>query len=130
MLVELLPWRGDTEKRDKLPKISLHAFNLLQTDIGGDDLTATGDGEKDTCKVETYMGFSTLSTNPAFYLPSGVWISIGTFVWTNEGNRLPLCNVTPPLLRLNLQAPLERCKTQDPLALLLFLTSITSTFHI
>ena len=40
MLVELLPWRGGTEKQDKLPKISLHAFNLLQMDIGGDDLTS------------------------------------------------------------------------------------------
>ena len=53
VLVELLPWRGGAEKRYKLPKISLHAFNLLQTDIGGVDLTATGDGDKDTCKVET-----------------------------------------------------------------------------
>ena len=55
MLVELLPWRGrgGTEKRDMLPKLSLHAFNLLQTDTGGDDLTTTEDGDKDTCKVET-----------------------------------------------------------------------------
>ena len=53
MLVELLPKRGGAEKRDKLPKISSHAFNLLQTDIGGDDVTATRDGDKDTCKVET-----------------------------------------------------------------------------
>ena len=28
-------------------------FDLLQTDTGGDDFTATGDGDKDTCKVET-----------------------------------------------------------------------------
>ena len=53
VLVELLPWRGGALKRYKYPKISLSAFNLLQTDIGGDDLTATGDGDKDTCKVET-----------------------------------------------------------------------------
>ena len=53
MLVELLSWRVGAEKFDKLPKISLCAFNLLQTDIGGDDLTETGDGDKDTCKVET-----------------------------------------------------------------------------
>ena len=52
MLVKLLPKRGGAEKRDKLPKISSHAFNLLQTDIGGVDLTATGDGDKDTCMVE------------------------------------------------------------------------------
>ena len=44
---------GGAEKHDNLPKTSLHAFNLLQTDIGGDDLIATGDGDKDTCKVET-----------------------------------------------------------------------------
>ena len=31
-----------------LPKLGSHAFNLLQTDTGGDDLTATGDGDKDT----------------------------------------------------------------------------------
>ena len=53
MLFELLPWRGGAKKRDKLPKISSCAFKLLQTDKGGDDLTATGDGDKDTCKVET-----------------------------------------------------------------------------
>ena len=40
VLVELLPKRGGAEKRDKLPKISSHAFNLLQTDKGGDDLTS------------------------------------------------------------------------------------------
>ena len=55
VLVELLPWRGGAEKRDKLPKISSHAFNLFQTDIEGDDLTAKGVGDKDTCKVETDM---------------------------------------------------------------------------
>ena len=55
MLVKLLPWRGGggAEKHDKLPKISSCAFNLFQTDIGGGDLTVTGDGDKDTCKVET-----------------------------------------------------------------------------
>ena len=53
MLVDLLSWRGGAEKRDKLPKISLRASNLLQTDIGGDDLKATGEGDKDSCKVET-----------------------------------------------------------------------------
>ena len=63
MLVELLPWNGGAEKRDMLPKLDLHAFNLLQTDTGGDDLTATGDGDKDTCKVETGLGFSTIFTN-------------------------------------------------------------------
>ena len=79
---------------------------------------------------ETDLWFSMLSSNPAFYLPSGVRISIGTFVWTNLGNRLPLCNVLPPLFGLNLLGPSERCKTWGPLASLLFLTSITSTFHI
>ena len=34
-----------------------------------------------------------LSTNLAFYPPSGVWISIGTFVWVNGEDRLPLCKV-------------------------------------
>ena len=53
VLVELLPWRGGAEKCDKLPIISSSAFNLLQTDIGGDYLTATRGGDKDTCKVET-----------------------------------------------------------------------------
>ena len=130
VLVELLSWRRGAEKRDKLPKISLCAFNLLQTDKGGDDLTATGDGDKDTCKVETDLWFSMLSMNPAFYLVSGVWIWIGTFVWSNVGNRLPLCDVMPPLFGLNLQTPSERCKPRGPLASLLFLTSITSTFHI
>ena len=33
-------------KHDMLPKLGLHAFNLLQTDTGGDDLTGTGDGDK------------------------------------------------------------------------------------
>ena len=63
MLVGLLPWSGSTEKRDMLLILGLHAFNLLQADTGGDDLTATGDGDKDTCKVETGLGFSTIFTN-------------------------------------------------------------------
>ena len=48
-LVKLLIWRGGggAKNCDKLPKISSHAFNLLQADIGGDDLTVTGDGDKD-----------------------------------------------------------------------------------
>ena len=32
-----------------LPKLGLHAVNLLQSDTEEDDLTATGDGDKDTC---------------------------------------------------------------------------------
>ena len=39
VLVELQPWRGGTERRDTLPNIRLHAFNLFLTDIGGDDFT-------------------------------------------------------------------------------------------
>ena len=41
-----------------LPKLGSNAFNLLKTDTGGDDLTATGDGDKDTFKVETELLFS------------------------------------------------------------------------
>ena len=51
VLLELLPWRVGAEKRDMLPKISWHDFDLLQTDIGGDDLI-TGDRDKNPCKVE------------------------------------------------------------------------------
>ena len=53
VLVEFLPWRGGAEKPDMLRKLGSHAFDLLQSDTGGDDFTATGDGDKDTCKVET-----------------------------------------------------------------------------
>ena len=53
VLLELLLWRVGPENRDMLPKISSRASNLLQTDKGGEDLTATGDGDKDTCKMET-----------------------------------------------------------------------------
>ena len=103
MLVELLPGRGGggAEKRDMLLKLGLHSFNLLQKDTGGDDLTATGDG---------YRPVIFTSTNLAFYTP-GVWISIGTFVWTNVGNRLAFHNVTSPLFGFTFQAPLDRCKT-------------------
>ena len=51
------------EIRDMLPNIRLHAFNLFQTDIGGDN---------DTFKMDAGLWFLTLSTNPAFYPPSGV----------------------------------------------------------
>ena len=67
------------------------------------------------------------STNLAFYPTDRVWILIGTFVWVNRKNSLPLCNITSPLFRLNLQGLSERCKTWGPLASLLFLTS---TIHI
>ena len=69
VLVEFLPWREGNEKHDKLCS---DALELLQTDTGGDDFTGTGDGDKDTFKVETGLGFSTISTSPNFYLPSGV----------------------------------------------------------
>ena len=42
-----------SEKCDMLPKLGLHAFNMIQTYTGGDDLTVTGDGDKGTFKVET-----------------------------------------------------------------------------
>ena len=29
VLVELWPWRGDAERKDTLPSIRLHAFNLI-----------------------------------------------------------------------------------------------------
>ena len=58
------------------------------------------------------------------------WIRIGTSVWVNGEDRLPLCNVVSSLFGLNLQMPSGRCKNWGPLASLLFLTSITSTFHI
>ena len=89
VLVELLPWSGGAEKCDMLSKLGLHAFNLLQTDTGVYDLTATGDGDKDTCKVETGLWFFTISMNLAFYPHYGVWISIGTFVWASGGETLP-----------------------------------------
>ena len=40
VLVELWPWRGGAERRDTLPNIRSHAFNLFHTDIGGDDFTS------------------------------------------------------------------------------------------
>ena len=61
VLVELLTWRGGAEKHDKLPKIGSRAFNLFQTEIGGDELTATGDGDKmlarwkQTCDFQRYL---------------------------------------------------------------------------
>ena len=126
MLVELRP----SERRDTLPNIILRAFNLFQTDIGGDNFTSNRrwrqryfqDGSRPVIFDAIYeSGFL-----PAFQS----WISIGTSVWVNGEDRLPLCNVVLPLFRLNLQMPSERCKTRGPLASLLFLTSITSTFHI
>ena len=37
-------------------KLGSHVCDLLITDTGGDDFTVTGDGDKDTCKVETGLG--------------------------------------------------------------------------
>ena len=34
-------------------KLGSYVFDLLQKDTLGDDFTVTGDGDKDTCKVET-----------------------------------------------------------------------------
>ena len=53
VLVEFLPWRGGAEKPDLLRNLAHMLSTLLQTDTGGDDFTVTGDGDKDTCKVET-----------------------------------------------------------------------------
>ena len=36
----------------ELPNIRSRAFNLFQTDIGGDDFTSKGDGDKDTFKMD------------------------------------------------------------------------------
>ena len=55
-------------------KLGSHAFDLIQADTGGYDFTVKGDGDKDTCKVETGLWFLRISTNPAFYPPYGVWI--------------------------------------------------------
>ena len=52
VLVEFLPWRGAL-RNVMCKKLGSHVFDLLQTDTGGDNFTATGDGDKDTCKVET-----------------------------------------------------------------------------
>ena len=98
VLVELLPWRGGTEKHDMLPKISSRAFNLLQTDIGGDDSTAAGDGDKDTYLQGGNRPVIFNAICESSFLPALWSLDLdGTFVRTNVGNKLPLCNVTPPL---------------------------------
>ena len=71
--------------------------------------------------MDAGLCFLMISRNQAFYLPSGVWISIGTFVWEKGENILPLCWFA--IVWVTFQASSERCKTRDPLASLLFLKS-------
>ena len=54
------------------------------------------------------------------------------YLWVTYGciYNILIFEFLPPLFGWNLQAPSESCKTQSLLASLLFLTSITSTFHI
>ena len=100
MLVDLLPWSLVTEKHDMLPKLGSHASNLLQTDTGGDDLTATEDGDKDTCNVGTGLGVSMIFTNTAFYLHYRVWISMAPLFGQMEEGDTPYAMFKSPLFGL------------------------------
>ena len=97
--------RPGAERRDMLPNIISRAFNLFQTDIGGDNFTSNRrwrqryfqDGSRPVIFEAIYE---------SGFLPSfRSWISIGTSVWVNGEDRLPLCNVASSLFGLNLQMP-------------------------
>ena len=77
-----------------LPNIILRAFNLFQTDIGGDNFTSNRrwrqryfqDGHRPVIFDAIYE--------------SGFLVLIGTSVWVSGEDRLPLCNVTSSLFGL------------------------------
>ena len=94
MLDELLPWSGGTEKT------WLACFQFATNRYRGDDLTVTGDGDKDTCKVETGLGFLTIITNPAFYPHYRVWISMAPLFGQVEEGYSPFAMFKLPLFRL------------------------------
>ena len=72
VLVELQPWRGQA-LRDVI--CSQNFDGMLSTcfqRIKGETISqATGDGDKDTFKMDAGLCFLTLSTTSAFHPPSG-----------------------------------------------------------
>ena len=75
-------------------------LNLLRTATGGDVLASDRRWRQRQLQDDAGLWFSTISMNPAFYLPSGAWTLISTSVWVNGKDRLPLCNFPSTLLGL------------------------------
>ena len=88
------------ERHDTLPNIISCAFNLFQTDIGGNNFTSNRrlrqryflDGRRPAIFYAIYE---------FVFLPAlRSWILIGTSVWVSGEDRLPLCNVASSLFGL------------------------------
>ena len=97
------------EGRDKLLNILLRAFNLFQTDIRGDNFTSNRRWSQRYFQDESRPVIFDAIYKSGFLPAFRSWISIGTSVWVNGEDRLPLCNVALSLFGLNLQMPSERC---------------------